>query len=457
MGRPRFQAPKGTRDLLPPDTALWAAVEATAREVFSRYGYQEIRTPIFEDTELFVRGVGEGSDIVGKEMYTFEDKGGRSVTLRPESTAAVCRAYVEHGMQHPPRPVRLFYIGPQFRYERPQKGRYRQFHQIGAELLGAKGSRGEIEVLAMLDTLFAELGFEDRIVLLNTVGDRESRERFRERLVEYLRPLAGDLSEDSRRRIETNPLRILDSKSREEQELLARGPKFADSLTPASRGAFLDVKAALDELGIGYREAPHLVRGLDYYTETVFEIVSMDERLGAQNALCGGGSYDGLIEELGGQATNGVGFAIGEDRLIDVLPQGFQDRVHRRRQSPVLVVSTVEETGSVENLLSAKAQQQAFIFAERLRRAGLAATFLGVRSLQRILDHARKNEAPFVVAIGPSEAQTGRVRSIPFSQMVEEQDGRTKDRWMQGEERVLEPEAALGEIAVALSARTPKP
>ncbi len=317
----RFQAPKGTRDLLPPETALWAAVEAAARRVFGLYGFREIRTPIFEETELFARGVGESTDIVGKEMYSFVDKGQRSLTLRPESTASVVRAYIEHGMQQQPQPVKLYYIGPQFRYERPQKGRFRQFHQIGAELLGGRGAESDAEVLLMLVAFLEDLGFKDLKVMLNTVGDSESRADFRERLVSYLEARREELSEESVRRLASNPLRILDSKSPAEQVLLAGAPQLRSSLTEKSRAHFAAVCGALERFEVAYEISPRLVRGLDYYTDTVFEIVS--EGLGAQNAICGGGAYEGLVEELGGQPTYGVGFAIGEDRLIEVLPRGL--------------------------------------------------------------------------------------------------------------------------------------
>ena len=314
----RYSAPKGTRDLLPPETAVWARVEAAARRVFGLYGYGEIRTPIFEETDLFSRGVGEATDIVGKEMYSFTDKGGRKVTLRPESTAAVCRAYVEHGMQTVPQPVRLYYIGPQFRYERPQKGSYRQFHQIGAEILGGKPIESDIEIVLMLVRFLREVGFVDLRVLVNTVGDSSSRSVFRSRLVDYLSPKKDQLSDESARRLSTNPLRILDTKDPGDQALLAEAPNLASCLSPVSQDHFERVLASLRGLSVPFRVDPRLVRGLDYYTNTVFEIVS--ESLGAQNAICRWGRYEGLVEELGGPPTYGVGFAIGEDRLVDVLP-----------------------------------------------------------------------------------------------------------------------------------------
>ena len=327
----RLQGVKGTRDLLPEDTALWSAVEAVARRVFADYGYGEIRTPLLEDTELFVRGVGETTDIVGKEMYTFDDKKGRSLTLRPESTAPVVRSFIQHGLDNRPLPQRLFYIGPHFRYERPQKGRYRQFHQIGAELIGDPGPWGDAELLAMLVRFLGELGYEELVVLLNTVGDEESRAAYRETLRGFLEPHRDALGEDSRRRLETNPLRILDTKSPAERELLVDAPRLEESLNEASREHFDGLRRALDTLGLAYRLEPRLVRGLDYYSHGVFEIVS--EALGAQDAIVGGGRYDGLMRQLGGPDLPAAGFAIGEDRLIE-LGQGRAEAGPQVRRTP---------------------------------------------------------------------------------------------------------------------------
>ena len=392
----RFQAPKGTRDLLPPDTALWARVEESARRVFGLYGYREIRTPIFEETELFARGVGESTDIVGKEMYTFTDKGERSLTLRPESTAAVCRAYVEHGMQSLPQPVRLFYIGPQFRYERPQKGRFRQFHQIGAELLGGRGAESDSEILLMLVRFLRELGFSDLKVLINTVGDAESRLAYREALRDHLLPMKESLSEDSRRRLETNPLRILDTKGAEEQALLAFAPRLEGSLTPAAAAHFERVLAAMDAFGLAYSVEPKLVRGLDYYTNTVFEIVS--EGLGAQNAICGGGAYEGLVEELGGPPTYGVGFAIGEDRLLEVLPAGSPAR--RAGAGPVLV------TFAGKAAREGEAGSALVRVMEELRAAGIPCQEASGRG-GKLFELAESLGTPAVVFLGEDELEAG--------------------------------------------------
>jgi histidyl-tRNA synthetase len=398
MGGKRVQAVKGTRDLLPPETALWAAVEATARRVFALYGFGEIRTPVFEDTELFARGVGEATDIVGKEMYSFTDKGGRNLTLRPESTAAVCRAYVEHGMQTLPQPVKLYYAGPQFRYERPQKGRYRQFHQIGAELLGGKGAESDAEVLLMLVAFLRELGFEDLKVLINTVGDSASRAAYRERLVEYLRPHSESLSEDSRRRLESNPLRILDTKSPEEQAILAGAPDLASCLSESSRRQFENVLGILGRFGVGYEVSPRLVRGLDYYTNTVFELVS--EGLGAQNAICGGGAYEGLVEELGGPPTYGVGFAIGEDRLIDVLPSAFKERQKLQVRGAVVIRTILDSSESA-------AADPGLALAEELRGQGVPAVSLGAAPPQRAYAYAEYLGSPAIVVIGEDEIAKG--------------------------------------------------
>ncbi len=390
---PRIQAPKGTRDILPSETALWAAVEGTARSVFGRYGFREIRTPIFEDTELFTRGVGESSDIVGKEMYSFVDKGDRHLTLRPENTAAVVRAYVEHGMHRQPQPVKLFYIGPQFRYERPQKGRYRQFHQIGAELLGGKGAESDAEALLMLVAFLEELGFKDLKVLLNTVGDGPSRAAYRETLLRFLEPHRERLSEESVRRLATNPLRVLDSKSPAEQEILAGAPRLAESLTESSRGHFAAVCGALQQFGVAYDVSPRLVRGLDYYTNTVFEIVS--EGLGSQNAICGGGAYEGLVEELGGPPTYGVGFAIGEDRLLDVLPADSP----ARGAGLFLSVGPVVVTGSEKLPVKDGALAATFGLVERLRRIGIPAVE-GAGKQEKVYDRAVAMQSPAIVYVG---------------------------------------------------------
>jgi histidyl-tRNA synthetase len=323
-----IKAVRGTRDLLPPETELWNRVEATARAVFARYAFGEIRTPLFEATELFARGVGEETDIVSKEMYTWEDRGraesdkGQSLTLRPENTAGVVRAYIEHGLGDSGMLQKLFYIGPQFRRERPQRGRYRQFWQIGVEVLGPAWSGSDsplrdAEVLEMLATLLNELGIKGWRLALNSVGSATDRARYSAALKEALAPVKDKMCADNQRRAETNPLRVLDSKEPADQEIINALPKIADFLDEDSSQHFAQVKAALDACGVPYTIEPRLVRGLDYYTRTTFEFTVPDgSGLGTQNALLGGGRYDGLSEMLGGPKAPGIGFAIGEDRLI---------------------------------------------------------------------------------------------------------------------------------------------
>ena len=316
---PPYRAVKGTRDLLPPESEKYAAVEAIAREVFAGYGYGEVRTPVLESTELFARSVGETTDIVHKEMYTFPDRKGRSLTLRPENTAGVVRAALERGIERMPRPLRLWYAGEQFRYERPQKGRYREFRQIGAELIGVPGSASDAEVLVMLFDFLERLGFTDLSVTLNCVPGGAGREAFAEALRSHVRPQAGRLGEDDRRRVEENPLRLFDSKDPETKAVLEGAPTTVAFLDPEAASHFAQVKEFLRESGIPFTESPALVRGLDYYTVTVFEVVS--KSLGAQNAILGGGRYDNLFTDMGGPALPAVGFAIGEDRLVEVLPR----------------------------------------------------------------------------------------------------------------------------------------
>ena len=321
-----LKAVRGTRDLLPPETELWNRVEATARRVFARYNFSEIRTPIFEDTQLFARGIGEETDVVSKEMYTWEDRAraasekAQSLTLRPENTAGVVRAYIEHKLGETGLLQKLYYMGPQFRRERPQKGRYRQFFQIGAEVIGpvTAGSESPLrdaEVLEMLATLLGELGIEGWRLAINSVGSSADRPRYVAALREALKDMAPTMCEDCRRRADTNPLRVLDCKVPEDQPKIDALPKIADFLDETSTAHFSAVRAALDACDVAYTVDPRLVRGLDYYTRTTFEFTH-DAGLGTQNALLGGGRYDGLSEMLGGPRAPGIGFAIGADRLV---------------------------------------------------------------------------------------------------------------------------------------------
>jgi histidyl-tRNA synthetase len=312
----KFQAIKGVRDILPPDSALWNRVEQAAREVFHSYGYGEIRLPIFEPTELFARSVGLDTDIVSKEMYSFEDRDDSSISLRPEATASVVRAYIEHGMHTRPGNVKLYYIGPMFRRERPQKGRYRQFYQIGAELLGPSDHPAlDAEVIEMLLAFFARVNLKGAKLYINSIGDKNCRPAYIERLRGELQKVRDKLGADSQRRIETNPLRVLDSKLPEEQPIIDTLPHIADHLCDPCREHYAELKRQLALRKIDYEENWRLVRGLDYYMRTTFEITAPG--LGSQNAVCGGGRYDGLVELLGGPAaTKGIGFAIGTDRLM---------------------------------------------------------------------------------------------------------------------------------------------
>jgi histidyl-tRNA synthetase len=320
----QFRAIKGTRDILPPDSTLWNWFEQTARDTFASYNFREIRLPIFEETSLFARSVGGETDIVSKEMYTFADKSSSPdaasgpdelISLRPEATASTMRAYIEHGMHALPGNVKLYYIGPMFRRERPQKGRYRQFYQIGAEVLGQSDAPAiDAEVIEMLMTFFQRVGLTRTTLYINSIGDKNCRPQYIELLREELRKVKDQLGPDSQRRIETNALRVLDSKSPAEQPIIEKLPRIADHLCDACRENYAKLKEELNLRGIAFQENWRLVRGLDYYTRTTFEVIA--EGLGSQNAVCGGGRYDGLVEMLGGPPTKGIGFAIGSDRAI---------------------------------------------------------------------------------------------------------------------------------------------
>ncbi len=380
---------KGTRDILPDEIAQWHFVEAAARECFERFGFQEIRTPVFESTELFQRGIGEGTDIVAKEMYTFPDRKGRSLTLRPENTAPVARAYIEHQMHRRAEIVRLYYIGAMFRYERPQKGRMRQFYQIGVEVLGGDDPAIDAETLQMLMTYLHRLGIEPLRLLLNSVGCGECRPRFREALVRYLGPRRESLCGDCQRRIETNPLRCFDCKVEADQAIMKEAPVMLDFLCVACSEHFASVRSHLGRLGIVHSIDPRLVRGLDYYSRTAFEVTQPS--LGAQNALLGGGRYDGLVESLGGPPVPGFGFAVGEDRLVMSLPP---DAGAVNRAPEVFVAAMGRE-----------AVERALVVAGRLRDCGRRVVFdpLPVKSLKAQMRRANDLEARFVVILGEQE------------------------------------------------------
>ena len=416
--RPVLKAVRGTRDLLPDQTPLWNHVEATARNLFRRYGFGEIRTPIFEATELFARGVGEETDIVSKEMFTWEDRAraesegalGRrepqSLTLRPESTAGVVRAYIEHKLGETGGLQKLYYIGPQFRRERPQRGRYRQFWQIGAEVIGPPSTGAEsplrdAEVLEMLASLLDELGVRGWRLELNSVGSAEDRAHYNAALREALAPLKERLCPENQRRAETNPLRVLDSKEEGDQALIDSLPKIADFLAPDSREHFLGVRAALDACGVAYHLNPRLVRGLDYYTRTTFEF-TVTTGLGTQNALLGGGRYDGLSEILGGPRAPGIGFAIGEDRLILTL----QAQAEMDAQGPSVALENQKLDAYIAPLGAAQ-NPAALALARELRRAGRTIEVgEGNTKLRKAFETADKL-ARRIVILGEDEVRDG--------------------------------------------------
>ena len=397
---PRYQAPRGTRDLLPNETPRWQWAEARAREVLERYCYREVRTPIFEDYELFARSSGESSDVVQKEMYRFKDQSDRDLALRPEGTAGACRAYLEHGLASQGRIHRLWYLGPMFRYGRPQKGRYRQFWQIGAEILGTAAPGADVEMIALFVDLFEAWGFEKLSVAVNSVGTPETRRAYGDRLREWLAPVADKLSADSQRRLESNPLRVLDSKDESDRAILSgRGPlkepmpHMVDVLDEESRQHFEAVLEGLTTLGIGHEIDHGLVRGLDYYTRTAFEV--HDKSLGAQSALGGGGRYDGLIEELGGPPTPGVGFSIGLDRTLLVMEQ--------RGDAPPPAPGTIYVAAMDNTRLAMPAIVRA------LRTVYPVDCDLEARGLNAQLKAAGKSGARLLMLLGEEEWKRGEV------------------------------------------------
>jgi histidyl-tRNA synthetase len=340
----KIAAPRGTADVYPPDSARWQALEARTGSIARRFGYGEIRTPLFEATELFVRGVGETTDIVEKEMYTFTDKGGRSMTLRPEWTAPVVRALLEHNLLTQ-GPQRLYYLGPFFRYERPQAGRYRQANQFGVECFGFAGPEADVEVISLADDVLRSYALPGVVLHLNSIGDETCRPRYREALHSHFAAHADTLSADSRNRLERNPLRILDSKAPEDRALVASAPTVLDSLCADCAAHFAQVRALLEASGIAYEVDPRIVRGLDYYTRTVFEFVSSD--IGTQATVCGGGRYDGLVASLGGPATPAVGFGMGLERLLMVLEKAGLAPPEERRGIAVIALGDAARAASV--------------------------------------------------------------------------------------------------------------
>ncbi|MEH6367282.1 histidine--tRNA ligase [Pseudomonas marincola] len=407
-----LQAIRGMNDILPEQTPLWRYFEGTVASLLDGYGYRQIRMPIVEFTELFKRSIGEVTDIVEKEMYTFEDRNGDSLTLRPEGTAACVRAVLEHGLAGGGQTQKLWYIGPMFRHERPQKGRYRQFHQIGVEVFNLDGPDIDAELIVLTWRLWGLLGIRDAVTLeLNSLGTSEARAVYRDALVEFLSARADQLDEDSRRRLSSNPMRILDSKSPETQALLVDAPKLADYLDEASRVHFEGLKARLDAAGIPYVINPKLVRGLDYYSKTVFEWVT--DKLGSQGTVCAGGRYDGLVEQMGGKPTTGVGFAMGIERLVLLLETLDKVPAEIARQVDVYLCAFGEA-----------AELAALTLSERLRDQvpGLRLQVnAGGGSFKSQFKKADKSGALYAVILGEDELAQQVVGFKPLRGQAEQQ------------------------------------
>ncbi len=393
------RAPKGTADMLPDVARAWEHMQRTAQRLFARYGYEPVYTPIFEHTEVFTRGIGEATDIVSKEMYTFEDKGGRSITLRPEGTASVVRATLEHNLVANGQSTKLYYAGPMFRYERPQKGRMRQFWQIGAEALGMAEPGIDAEVIVMLMRYFEELGIprQNMRLLINTMGDEACRPAYRDKIAGFIREHSDVLCEECNRRAETNPLRTFDCKNPGCKDVMSEAPLLRDELCDDCATHYAAVKESLDDLAIAYVEDPSLVRGLDYYTRTVFE-VQVDAGLGSQNAIGGGGRYDRLMEQYGGPATPGLGFALGFERtLLALEAAGVAVLGH-----PVAEVYVARVDASLAGAV--------FALVQELRDAGIATdTDYQGRSLKSQFKQADRLGARAVVVVGPDELAAGEV------------------------------------------------
>jgi len=391
-----FTAPKGTFDVLPPDSEVFLATRDALAQPVRSAGYGYIETPVFEDTALFTRGVGESTDIVTKEMYTFDDRGGRSLTLRPEGTAGVVRAFVEHRLHAGRLPAKLYYLGPNFRYERPQAGRYRHFTQVGAEAIGVDDPLLDAELIALADEGFRAAGLTGHRLLLNSLGDAESRPRHREALRAFLAGL--DLDGDTRRRVELNPLRVLDDKRPELQDALAEAPTSVEFLTDGCRAHYDAVRQALTDLGVTWTEAPRLVRGLDYYTKTTFEFVH--DSLGSQSAVGGGGRYDGLSAEIGGPDLTGVGWAVGVDRVLLALKADDPRRWDTLLGAAGLDVFVVP--------IGDTARRRAVVLSRDLRQGGLRVDVAwGGRGLKGSMKAADRSGARFALVLGDRDLAAG--------------------------------------------------
>lgn len=403
-----YQAPRGTADILPEDQPLWSFTAATVTQAAHVHGYRRIDTPIFEETGLFLRTVGEETDIVQKEMYSFDDRGGTNITLRPEGTAAVCRAYLESGMHNQAQPVRLFYLCPMFRYDRPQAGRFRQFHQFGVEAIGDTNAAVDLEVIQLAMDTMRRLGLGGMKLLLNNIGDAADRPRFMEALQEHFRPHIAHLGKDDRRRFDTSPLRLLDSKELARESFMKDAPKSTDFLGDEAQAHWDELLAYLDDLKVPYVLDSKLVRGLDYYTRTVFEV--HPDREGSQSAVCAGGRYDGLIEQLGGKPTPGIGFAAGIERLIlNLREQGAMSGIVP--PAPIVIAYS-----------GAEAKTKAVGIATELRAADVAAVLAPERSMKAQMRYASSVGARTVVILGPKELEAGvaTVRDMETAEQKEE-------------------------------------
>ena len=394
----RLQKPKGTQDILPLEAARWQYVENLARETFKKYNYGEIRTPMFEHYEVISRSVGDTTDIVTKEMYDFYDKGDRHITLRPEGTAPVVRSFVENKLFAPEvqKPVKLYYIGSMFRYERPQAGRLREFHQIGVECFGSKNPATDVETIVMAYQLFGELGIQDVTLHLNTLGSPESRAAYRQALIDYLTPLKETLSKDSQRRLDENPLRVLDSKEKEDKLAVENAPSILDYLDEESQAHFDAVRGMLETLGIPYVIDTNMVRGLDYYNHTIFEFITKVDK--AELTICAGGRYDGLVEYFGGPETPGFGFGLGLERLLLILEkQGIELPVDSQMDVYIAV-------------LGEGANSKALELVQALRQQGFTAErdYLG-RKIKAQFKSADSFKARTVITLGESEVESGQV------------------------------------------------
>lgn len=413
-----FKVPRGTQDILPEQTPKWQKVESILRNLSRVYRYKEVRTPIFEQTELFQRGVGDTTDIVQKEMYTFEDRGGRSLTLRPEGTASAVRSYVEHKMfGAPDQPVKLSYMGPMFRYERQQAGRYRQFVQFGVEAIGSADPAIDAEIISLAMDIYQTVGLKDLKLVINSLGDQETRDTHRTALINHFKPSIGEFCSDCQNRLEKNPLRILDCKVDHNHPLMKSAPALTDYLTEASAIYFDQVKKYLDVLGIDYEVDPNLVRGLDYYNHTAFEIMSTSKGFGAITTLCGGGRYNGLVEEIGGPDVPGIGFALSIERLLLALEaEGVGLDVEDSLDIYVVAMGDEAKLKSVELLSSFRAK-------------GISADMDYVdRKMKAQMKSADRLGAKFVIVIGETELEegsvhvkemtTGNQEKIPFHDLV---------------------------------------